>query len=157
MSRRDDDGCDDSSVLDPLRDSDIFDPLRVERSASISDREAADIEALCQAATAGPLLTDDETEGDGVVVASLPDGRHIVSLTAQSPAEHRSAVEANARLICKARYLLLRLLRDRARWRAERRRLCERMRALEATLEKEDQTIDQVRSSRPHDVPSRPR
>ena len=157
MSRRDDDGCDDSTVLDPLRDSDIFDPLRVQRSASISEQEAANIEALCQAATAGPLLTDDQTEGDGVVVASLPDGRHIVSLTAQCPGEHRFAAEADAQLICKARYLLLRMLRDRDRWQAERRRLCERIRALEAALGAEGQSIDRSRSSRPQDVPSRPR
>jgi len=157
MNRRDDDGCDDSTVLDPLHDSDVFDPLRVERSALMSDEEAADIETLCQAATPGPLLTDDETEGDGMLVASLPDGRHIVSLTAQSPSDHRSAAEANSRLICQGRYLLLRLLRDRARWQTERRRLCERIRALEAALRGEDRTIDQARPSRPQDVPSRPR
>ena len=60
-----------------LDHSDIFDPLCVERSAPMDDREAELTEALCHAATPGPLVVDDEAEGEGAVVASLPDGRAL--------------------------------------------------------------------------------
>jgi len=113
----------------------LFDPLCIERSAPIDDDEAALVEALCQAATPGPLVVDEQVAGDGAVVVSLPDGRLIVSLTAG--VEHTQcveALEANAQLICKARYLLLRLLRDRQQWKEEREFLLERIRTLEAAL-----------------------
>ena len=98
---------------DGFNDFDIFDPLRVERSAPMDDREANAIESLCLAATPGRLVVDDEAEGVGVVVASLPDGRHVINLTPTCPPDDESAVEANVKLICQARYLLLRMIRDR--------------------------------------------
>ncbi len=124
---------------DGLDSSLLFDPLCVERSEQVSDEEAAQIEAICQAATPGPMVLDDQAGGEGSMVASLPDGRTIVSLTthaAYSEAERAAAIEANARLICKARYFLLRLLRDRERWQEERAALLDRLGALEAELER---------------------
>jgi len=120
-----------------VRDHDgIFDPLCVERSAPLEDEEAALIEALCRAATPGPLVVDDEADGDGAVVVALPDGRMIVSLTASvEQARDEGVTHANAQLICKARYLLLRLLRDRRQWKQDREFLLERIRSLEAALE----------------------
>jgi len=113
----------------------LFDPLCIERSAPISDEEAALAEDLCQAATPGPLVVDEQATGDGAVVATLPDGRCIVSLTAGvEHTESDGATEANAQLICKARYLLLRLLRDRQKWTEERDSLLERVATLEAAL-----------------------
>ena len=41
---------------DELNHSGVFDPLCVQRSAPMDDEEAALIEALCQAATPGPLV-----------------------------------------------------------------------------------------------------
>ncbi len=94
----------DSGELDP------FDPLCIERSAPLDDEEAAAVEALCLAATPGPLVTDNEVEGDGAVVVTLPDGQMIVSLTASIEyTEDEGVTRANAELICKARYYLLRL------------------------------------------------
>jgi len=113
----------------------LFDPLCVERSAPIGDEEAALVETLCQAATPGPLVVDEQAAGDGAVVVSLPDGRLIVSLTAGvEHTESGGAIEANAQLICKARYLMLRLLRDRQQWKEEREFLLQRIRTLEAAL-----------------------
>lgn len=112
-----------------------FDPLCIERSKPVNDDEAALVEALCQAATPGPLVVDEQTAGDGAVVVSLPDGRLIVSLTAGvEHTESAEALEANAQLICKARCLLLRLLRDRQQWKEEREFLLERIRTLKAAL-----------------------
>lgn len=123
------------SEPDEVGQSDVFDPLCIERSAPMDDEEAALVEALCQAATPGPLVVDDEVEGEGAVVVSLPDGRMIVSLTANVEHTHDEAVtHANAQLICKARYLLLRLLRDRQQWKEQRAFLLERIRTLEAAL-----------------------
>jgi len=114
----------------------MFDPLYIERSAPIDDDEAALIETLCQSATPGPLVIDDDVGGEGALVASLPDGQMIVSLTA--PVEHtedEEAARANAELICKARYLLLRLLRDRRQWSEDREKLLGRIEELEHELE----------------------
>lgn len=110
---------------DLLLDSDISDPLRVERSSAVDDDEAAAIEILCRAATPGPLVTDDMADGQGSLVAMLPDGRNVISLSHESSeTDARLTVEANLQLICRARHLLLRLLRDR-------RQLRERLRELE--------------------------
>ncbi len=113
------------------------DPLCVERSAPVDDGEAAAIEALCQEATPGPLVLDDDEDatGDGAPVVTLPDGRVVVSQTAtvESLADS-SVVDANAALICKARLYLLRLLRDRQQWLSEREALLDRIAELEARL-----------------------
>lgn len=116
----------------------IFDPLCVERSAPIDDEEASLIEALCQASTPGPLVVDDDASGEGAVVATLPDSRMIVSLTAGvEHTETGGTIDANAELLCKARYLLLRLLRDRQQWKEEKEFLVQRIRTLEVLLESE--------------------
>ena len=101
----------------------------------MGDEEADLLEALCRSATPGPLVIDDEAEGEGAVVATLPDGRMIVSLTASvEHTEDPGAVEANAQLLCKGRNLLLRLLRDRRQWLAQRDFLQERIHTLETAL-----------------------
>ncbi len=142
---------------DGLDHSDLFDPLCVERTAPMDDEEAELVKALCQSATPGPLVIDDETEGDGAVVATLPDGRHIVSLTASvQHTQDRVAVEANARLICKAKNLLLRLLRDRQQWRHQQEFLQERIRTLETALESE-RTVAQGEGWKNSRVSSLPR
>ncbi len=120
---------------DEVDGGDMFDPLCIQRSAPMNDDEAALAEALCQAATPGPLVVDDEAEGQGAVVVTLPDGRLIVSLTASvEHARDGGAIHANAELICKARFLLLRLLRDREQWKEQREFLLERIRTLETAL-----------------------
>lgn len=128
--------------VDGLHCGDLFDPLCIERSPPLEDREAAMVEVLCRAATPGPLVVDDQVEGDGAVVVSLPDGRLIVSLTASvEHTEDEGVTRANAELICKARYLLLRLLRDRQQWQEERECLLERIRTLEAALKSEEDLL----------------
>ena len=122
--------------LDALENGDIFDPLCVERSAPMSDEEAEVIETLCQAATPGPLVVDDNDAGsEGSPVASLPDGRVIVTLaTPMDPSAHEAAINADAELFCKARYELLKLLRDRRQWKEQREFLQERIHTLETAL-----------------------
>ena len=122
-----------SDELDPEI---AFDPLSVQRSSPIEDEEAAMVEALCLSATPGPLVVDDEADGDGAVVVSLPDGRLIVSMTAPvTQTDDEAVTRANAQLICKARHLLLRLLRDRQDWKQQREFLQERVRTLESALQ----------------------
>ena len=122
------------AVGDELEQEELYDPLSVERSQPLDDNEAELIEAMCRASTPGPLVIDDETEGEGSVVVSLPDGRLIVSLAAQEHPCDEEAADANARLICRARHALLRLLRDRKQWQEQREFLLERIRTLEAAL-----------------------
>ena len=136
----------------------LFDPLCVERSAPMDDEEAAMVEALCQAATPGPLVVDDNAEGEGAVLVSLPDGRLIISLTASAEQTRDEGVNyANAQLICKARYLLLRLLRDRRQWGEQREFLTERIRTLEAALKVEHDSAEKADRQNSRAVPIRPK
>ncbi|MHC4178511.1 MAG: hypothetical protein ACYSWU_13455 [Planctomycetota bacterium] len=143
---------------DEVGTSSVFDPLCIERSAPVDDEEAALVEALCQAATPGPLVIDDEVEGEGAIVVSLPDGRMIVSLTAAvEQTRDEVATRANAQLICKARFLLLRLLRDRQQWKEQREFLLERIRTLEAALGIEGDAAAQSDGSRTSRAAPHPR
>ena len=138
-------------------DGDGFDPHLV-RSRPVDDEEADLIEAICQAATPGPLVTDEVANGGGVLVATLPDGRNIVSLStmAGGPARSRTFAAANAQLICEARSLLLRLLRDRQRWRRREKCLLEEIRLLEDQLERSE-AVDAPEWLGEDPAPSRPR
>ncbi|MDZ7619974.1 MAG: hypothetical protein U1E05_23485 [Patescibacteria group bacterium] len=112
-----------------------YDPLCVERGTPMDDDEASAVEALCHASTPGPMVLDDHADGGGAPVCGLPDGRMVVSRTATvESAADPTAIGANAELICKARYYLLRLLRDRQQWQSERQALEDRIANLEAQL-----------------------
>ncbi len=114
-------------------DCDIFDPVRIERSPKVEDAEAAVFEAICQSASPGPLVIDDQVSDGGTVVATLPDGRLVVSIGATPPSEEDAEIqaEANIRLFCESRLMILRLLRDRERWYERERNLLDRIAALE--------------------------
>ena len=143
---------------DCLEEDDVFDP-HVVQCRPVEDDEAEIIEAICLAATPGPLVTDDRSDGGGALVVTLPDGRHIVSLRppAGGPEDARSMGAANAQLICEARSLLLRLLRDRQRW--ERREACllERISELEALLEAPYESVESTEWPGAEPAPSHPR
>ncbi len=132
--------------IEDFEDSDIFDPVRVERSPRVEDTEAAVFEAICRSASPGPFMIDDQASGEGIVVATLPDGRLIVSVGAAQPVEEDGEVqaEANARLFCEARCMILRLLRDRERWYERERDLVDRIAVLESSLAKLERHSDSV-------------
>ena len=140
-------------------ETEVFDPLRVERSRPVEDDEAALFETLCQAASPGPLVVDDQAAGEGVVVATLPDGRHIVSLTSAecSPTTSPRTIAANAQLICEARFLALRLLRDREKWRRREQCLREKIDSLEAELDAQREAVDEPGWTAPSQHAARPR
>lgn len=143
---------------DCFPDGDGFDPHLV-RSRPVDDEEADLIEAICQAATPGPLATDEVSNGGGVLVATLPDGRNIVSLRTMlgGPAVSRTTTAANAQLICEARCLLLRLLRDRQQWSRREECLLEEIRLLEDQLERGYEAVDDAEWPAEDPAPSRPR
>ncbi|MHC4398619.1 MAG: hypothetical protein ACYTG0_02965 [Planctomycetota bacterium] len=143
---------------DGFGENDSFDPLHFVRSRPVADDEAELIEAICQAATPGPLIVDDRTEGGGALIATLPDGRNIVSARepAAGPEDAREATVANAQLICEARCLLLRLLRDRQRWQCRERSLVDKIQALEDQLDQHSGTGDEEWTDKDH-APARPR
>jgi hypothetical protein len=124
--------------IEEFDDCDIFDPVRVERSPKVEDAEAAVFEAICHSASPGPFVIDDQASGEGIVVASLPDGRLIVSIDAPKPSEEDGEIqaEANARLFCEARCMILRLLRDREQWYEHERDMLDRIAVLESRLAK---------------------
>ena len=120
-------------------DSVISDPLLVERSRPVTDEEATHFEEICHAATPGPLVVDDKSAGGGTVIASLPDGHCVVSQS-EEVAIHSDTViaaRANAELICRARCMVLRLLRDRRRWQRREQSLLGKIASLEARIEQQ--------------------
>jgi len=110
----------------------LSDSVLLDRLRPLGDEEAASIEALCEATGPGALVVDDVADGNGVVVATLPDGRHIISLTPAGSPDDPGWVQVHARLFCRARCYLLRLLDDRRRWQRERAALVARIESLEA-------------------------
>lgn len=143
---------------DSLWDGDAYD-LHCVQSPPVEDEEAEFIETICQAATPGPLVPDDASDGEGALVATLPDGRNVVSLTAAPTCleDARSRAAADAQLICEARGLILRLLRDRQRWKREESRLREKIHALEDRLERQSEAVDEARRPPKTRVPVHPR
>lgn len=127
--------------IEDFDDCDMYDPVRVERSPKVEDTEAAVFEAICHSASPGPFVIDDQADGAGTVVASLPDGRLIVSIGATQPSEEDTEVqaEANARLFCESRCMILRLLRDRERWDERERDLLNRIAVLQSQVAQHEQ------------------
>ncbi len=120
---------------DSCFDDGPFDPLQVERSRPVEDEEANQWETVCQAASPGPLVIDDQANGSGTVVTTLPDGRQLISLApVGSPLDAMCVMEANTELICHARFWLLRLLRDREHARRREDSLLRRIEDLEMQL-----------------------
>jgi len=140
-------------------DSVMTDPLLVERSKPVTDEEARRFEEICQAATQGPLVVDDKSDGGGTVIAYLPDGRFVVSQSQEVIASPDAveAARANAELICRARCMVLRLLRDRHEWKRREQGLRKRIEFLEAEMERREQIAASVRWEENGRVPSRPR
>jgi hypothetical protein len=143
---------------DCFPDSDCYD-VHLVRSRPMEDDEAELIEAICQAATPGPLATDDVSDGGGALVATLPDGRSIVSVSAvqSCPEDARSRAVADAQMICEARSVLLRLLHDRERWQRREKLLAEKIRSLEDQLERPYETVGQAEWSAEDPAPVHPR
>jgi len=131
--------------IEELDDCDVFDSVRIERKPQVEDCEAAVFEAICLTASPGPYMIDDRADGEGTVVATLPDGRLVVSIGTTQPADDDVQLEAdaNARLICEARCMILRLLRDREQAYERQRDLLDRINVLETRLEQLEQLEQQ--------------
>lgn len=143
---------------DCLGDGDAYLPDLVRRRP-VDDDEAEIIEAICLATTPGPLVTDDVSDGGGSLVATLPNGRSIVSLRPPggSPDDVRSMAAANLHLICEARLWLLRLLEDRRRWRRRQEEIQEKIDSLEERLETDYEQAEPAAWPPADPAPSRPR
>ena len=144
---------------DCFEDGDSYDPLFLVRGRRLEDEEAELIESLCQAATPGPWVTDDASEGGGALIATLPDGRSVVSSRAPEscPEAARRGALATAQLICETRCMLLRLLRDR-QWRKHREHcLLDKVHELEEQLEQQTETLGHRELLSAASAPSRPR
>ena len=106
------------------------------RQRPLSKEEVAQIKRLCHQSIPGPFVVGDAADGEDRLVATLADGRPLVSrsLTMGERLEPE-AVEATLQLFCRARHLLLHLL-------AERESLQRRCDSLEQQC---DQLADRVR------------
>ncbi len=140
-------------------DVDVLDPVRVERSRPVEDEEAEAFAAICELASPGPMLIDDVATGEGSPVATLPDGRRIICVCGMEVAPEQACctIEANARLFCEARHMVLRLLRDRQHWRRREKELLERIASLETQLAEQGRPADPGRSGKGSSRPAVPR
>jgi hypothetical protein len=123
---------------------DMVDPLLLDRPVPVEDAEVDRMETLCRAATPGSLVMDDQSDGGGELIATLPDGRLIVSERGEvlGDEEHRASVEANAQLICRARSIVLRMVHDRRCWRQREQQMLQRIEELERQLGRDRVTED---------------
>jgi hypothetical protein len=140
-------------------DSVITDPLLVERSQPVTDEEARRFEEICQASTPGTLVIDDKSEGGGAVIACLPNGSNVVSQGEEpiSQADAVDAARANAEMICRARCMVLRLLRDRDQAKCREQGLRQRIEFLENEIERRQQIVGSARWEEADHAPMRPR
>ncbi len=107
------------------------------------------IRQLLQRAS-GSLVLDDQTDGDGAVVATLSNGRHLVTLSVPLGTRIDPATEeANAELFCHARYIIARLLRDREALLEENARLRQRLTELEGLVRDQMRRSDSLSAARP--------
>ena len=115
---------------------DVAEAPPLDRMRPLTKREVAEIETLCNQAIPGPFVSGDLTDGDGLLLATLADGRPLVSL-GFDPGETVTPemTEATLRLFCRARYLLLRLLGERTAWSRQREQLLEQIEQLQARLD----------------------
>ena len=109
--------------VEPFEGDGPHDSVLIESVRPLRDDEAEQLESLCQEAAPGPFVVGDAADGEGVLIATLSDGRQVIcrkfGIGHQLP---RRAIDATARLFCQARHLLLRLLEDRKEWTAQRER-----------------------------------
>ena len=132
--------CDD---IEPFEGDGPHDSVLIESPRPVRDDEVQQLEALCEDAAPGPFVVGDAADGEGLVIATLLDGRQVISR--KFGFGHRlphHAIEATVRLFCQARHLLLRLLEDRkelkaqqGRWRQERQQLLAQIAELQRKLE----------------------
>lgn len=140
-------------------DSVITDSLLIERNTPVTDEEARRLEEICQEATPGPLVVDEKSEGGGAVIASLPDGRYVVSQGEEgiTPPDAVAVARANAELICRARSMVLRLLRDREQSKRREQALRQRIEFLETEIQRRQEIVGSARWAEAGQVPTRPR
>jgi hypothetical protein len=127
----------DVSMSSYYRDSQGVDCLELPPFPGVpfEDEDAEALKTLCLSATPGPLIVTEVVDGDGAIVATLPDGSHIVGLAVPIERTHDVlAIEANGKLICQARDLLLQLLHCREQWKRQEELLKAQIRVLNYPL-----------------------
>lgn len=96
--------------FDPLNE--IQDPAE---GLDFSEAEIGQLQALCEQVP-GPIVTDDLSDGQGQLLAQLPDGRQLVNLgICWGQPLAAECLDAHVQLICRAPRMLRRLLDERQR------------------------------------------
>ena len=152
--------------VEPFEGDGPHDSVLIETARPLRDDEVEKLNALCEEAAPGPFVIGDAVDGEGVLIATLSDGRQVVcrkfGFGHRLP---RRAVDATAQLFCQARHLLLRLLEDRKECKAQREQWDQERRQMlnEITgLKRKVQRGDSRGSAAPHSAsstsgPGRPR
>lgn len=139
--------------VEPFEGDGPHDSVLIETVRPLRDDQVEQLEALCEEAAPGPFVIGDAVDGEGVLIATLSDGRQVVcrkfGFGHRLP---RQAVDATARLFCQARHLLLRLLEDRKEWKAQREQWNQERRQLLAEITELRRNV-QRSGSRPSAAP----
>ncbi len=121
----------------------------LESGKILSEEQIQRIKEVVEQASAQVVL-DDEADGDGAVVATMSNGRHLITLAL--PLGDRidpATAEADALLFCHARQVITRLLQDRECLLEENARLRQRIAELEGLLRDQLRKEDSLSASRP--------
>ncbi len=121
----------------------------LESGRILSQEQIQRIKEVLQRASACVVL-DDDADGDGAVVATMSDGRHLITLALPLGGRIDPATaEADALLFCHARAVISRLLQDREYLLEENARLRQRLAELESLVQEQLRKDDSFSSTRP--------
>ncbi len=121
----------------------------LESGRILSQEQIQRIKEVLEQASASVVL-DEDADGDGAVVATLSDGRHLITLALPLGGRIDPATaEADALLFCHARTVISRLLQDREYLLEENTRLRQRIAELESLLQEQLRKDDSLSAVRP--------
>ena len=124
------------------------DPSWVE-SQVLTEEQVGRIRQLLARAS-GAIVLDDHADGHGAVVATLSNGRHLISLEVPLGSKiDPAAEEANAELFGHARAIIARLLRDRELILQENARLRRQVEELSALVREQLRQSTSVSAAHP--------
>ncbi len=121
----------------------------LESGRILSEEQIQRIKEVLEQASASVVL-DEDADGDGAVVATMSDGRHLITLALPLGGRIDPATaEADALLFCHARTVIYRLLQDREYLLEENDRLRQRIAELESLLREQLHKDDSLSAMRP--------
>lgn len=138
-----------SETVSTIRQESCCGEAPVESGRILNQEQIQRIKEVLQRASASVVL-DEDADGDGAVVATMSDGRHLITLALPLGGRIDPATaEADALLFCHARAVISRLLQDREYLLEENAQLRQRLAELETLVQDQLRKDDSFSSVRP--------